>query len=144
MKYFKQNLNESMPRKNWTLSEKRELLELVNSIGKKWNDISYKINRTDDSCRNMWLRLTNPDQKIYNNEKKNMTLRCKWTIEEDKLIKNMFEKTNGYVKWKEIAASFPGRTPHSIRNRARRLQFIQNIECVSNDLDIICILLNEF
>ena len=132
------------PRKNWTLSEKKELLELVDSIGKKWNAISYKINRTDDSCRNMWLRLTNREQKIYKNERPNAAMRCKWTIEEDNLIRNMFKKTNGNVKWKEVASSFPGRTPHSIRNRSRRLQFIENIEFISDELDIICTLINDF
>lgn len=131
-----------MPRKNWTLSEKKELLELVDSIGKKWNDISYKINRTDDSCRNMWLRLTNNDKKS-SNEKKNPALRFKWTIEEDNLIKYIMAK-NCNIKWSQVASDFPGRTPHSIRNRARRLQFIQDMKSKSNDFDVVCILINEF
>lgn len=157
-----------MPYVPWTEQEKQTLLDLVKKHGNKWYFISLTLKRSDDSCRNMWIRLTttmNPTRQ-KNCVTRKPKFRESWSHEEDKLIETLIEpyflaKSLKKIKWKKIKEdSFPNRSCNSIRNRLRRIQFrrkfshsssvnncdVQESQSLASEesLDVVGILLNEF
>lgn len=125
----------------WTNSEKELLSNLVNENGAKWCFISSKLGRSDDSCRNMWMRMTNKERS--HTRKPNEFSRYPWSKEEDQKIKELMteQKDQKKINWKQIKHLFENRSANSIRNRVKRIKFQEEESFV---FDIASALLNDF
>jgi hypothetical protein len=90
----------------WSLPEDELLKQSVAKYGvRNWNAVSQEVpHRTGKQCRERWVNQLSP---ILQHET--------WTPEEDLLlIQQQRIFGNG---WTQIAASLPGRSPNSIKNR---------------------------
>lgn len=116
----------------WTEKEKRLLLSVAEEMDYRWRAIrqKYFVNRTDDSVRNLYSRITcTAPMRTFGKQVKE---RITWTKEEDTLIRHFVEK-NG-CKWSIISPLLPRRTTKAIRGRWDRLQTLM-CQLKENNLD---------
>ena len=129
-------------RQSWSFEEDTLLYELVRTEGQKWRKFSKHpvfYNRTDDSLRNRYNRITTQPNKSIKSVKTTKTLgqsklRVMWSEEEDEMLKRFVEMKG--QKWQELIVL--GRTVHAIRNRWSRLQQSKHLEinvtCENEDI----------
>ena len=87
--------------------------------GKKqsWTAISLMLNgRTDDACRQRWMRLT---KTPYKTGQRHRSKRKAWTTEEQTLLEEMYALHG--PNWRLISKYFPERDTKSVRNRRARM-----------------------
>ncbi|KAG9306937.1 hypothetical protein G9A89_004036 [Geosiphon pyriformis] len=99
-------------RGRWTKEEDEKLLNLVQSHGKKWTEISHIIQRLPRSI-----------QSHYNNYLAPGIKRSRWTNEEFQQLAKAFQ-VHG-ENWEQIQRLLPGRSLDHIRNHCRYSPKIQ-------------------
>ena len=96
------------PRNHNTGEEDIKLIHIVESSNDcviNWKEVARKMkNRNSRQCKDRWEKYLNPNLSVQ-----------PWTIEEDNLIKNLYN-IHG-PKWKLISTFFKNRTDIMIRNR---------------------------
>lgn len=99
-------IRQSLKKGQWSLHEDKLLKEWIEKNGPKhWEQCGQFIHgRSGKQCREHWNNCLNPE-----------LIKGEWTVEEDFLIMNFYEKCNG--SWKKIIYLFNGRTENSIKNR---------------------------
>ena len=109
--------NRDTKRRKWTFDEDTYLMQ--NAKISTWRDIARHLSdRTDDACRNRWMRISAVKHKPT---RKHTKKRERWTVDEDRLL-IMYYNMYG-PKWKKIAHNMPNRNAHSIRSRRCRISF---------------------
>ncbi|KAM3140088.1 hypothetical protein pb186bvf_007888 [Paramecium bursaria] len=96
----------SVDRKQWTASEDKILIKMINQVGTKWIDISKHLpNRNPSQCAQRWRRIKPKEKQT----------RVAWTQAEDDLVVELVDKLG--KQWMEIQSSFPNRSSKTIRER---------------------------
>jgi len=117
---YRNVINESINKSEWTLDEEKNLLVLVEKYCQRcWFNIAFELdtNRTPLDCFLHYQRVLNPD-----------LVKVKWTDEEDKLLKDAFSKY-GAKNWLAIANCIPGRSAYQCKVRSRQsLLFTEALE----------------
>ena len=99
------NHKERKTRNIWTPEEDDILSNLAQKYKNNWNKVAkYIPSKSIFSIQKRWRNKHDPNIK-----------KSRWTIEEDSIILNLYEKFGG--NWKNIAKSLPGRQPDSVKNR---------------------------
>lgn len=95
----------SKKKENWTESEDKLLLSLVQKYGaKNWTEIATSFpNRLGKQCRERWYNHLSPEVN-----------KSKWTEQEDQILLNAYMEFGS--RWSIIANYLPGRTDNSIKN----------------------------
>lgn len=133
----------------WTNTEDLSILAAVRRVGSQWGRIANHLpGRTPDAVRNRWHRLQrihtlgdseegraaidsllvasgidpgwSPiEEDQANGEASKESARVNWSADEDRVIQEGVRKHG--CKWRVIAASLPGRSDSSVRNRWMRI-----------------------
>lgn len=95
----------SKKKENWTETEDKLLLSLVDKYGaKNWTEIATSFpNRLGKQCRERWYNHLSPEVN-----------KAKWTEQEDQVLLNAYMEFGS--RWSIIANYLPGRTDNSIKN----------------------------
>ena len=103
---FQRNKIKDLKKGQWSLLEDKLLKEWIQEFGpRKWEKCGIFIHgRSAKQCWEHWNNCINPG-----------LIKGEWTSEEDFLIMEFYEKSNG--NWKKIILLFNGRTKNSIKNR---------------------------
>ena len=103
---FQRNKIKDLKKGQWSLQEDKLLKEWIQEFGpRKWEKCGIFIHgRSAKQCWEHWNNCINPG-----------LIKGEWTSEEDFLIMEFYEKSNG--NWKKIILLFNGRTKNSIKNR---------------------------
>ena len=104
-------------RLKWKSDEDIYLLQYAKESS--WRSIGAALGRTDDACRNRWMRLT---KTPYKEGKRQSIKRQHWCKEEDEILNSCY--TMYGPKWSLIAQHIPNRDAHSVRNRFTRNKFV--------------------
>lgn len=115
-------------KRRWTAAEDEQLLAYHGVYGNQWRALSRLTDRSEDSLRNRFLRVSEADDSASNASSASTRParspperpgRTTWTPEEDRVLVDMVSLHQH--KWSNVAVSLPGRTPHGARNRLGRL-----------------------
>ena len=99
-------MSQYVPKIKFSNEDDVKLKSIVEKIGtKNWNLVSQEMKtRTPRQCRERWINYLSPN--LSNDD---------WTIEEDKLLDELFKKFGS--RWHKIAHHFPNRSGNCVRNR---------------------------
>lgn len=116
-----------MVKGNFSESEDKKILELIEKFGKNWSIISdYFITRTNKQIRDRYINVLDPKLN-----------KAKFSEEEDNLIIKLYETIG--CKWSEMQSYFTNRTPDNIKNRfysSLRKKFFKLDYCRSKSKNI--------